>query len=254
MLTHPPLLLHQSQTMSSMMSHSCRCHGVSGSCAVRTCWRALPALPKVGDLLKLKYQTSVAITPPPLFLLVDKNKLGDKKTIEKKLRRSLNGLASNNTDNELGRPWQRRPRRRRTQLEKKKNRPVGSTRYSSIKMAKLKRFLTTTGANLTTLASLYNKRREKRKSRDSISDNELVFVSKSPNFCRQNFRLGIPGTRGRRCVRGQKGSSGCGHLCCGRGYSVLVERRIEACECKFVWCCEVVCKQCEVVEEIPVCN
>lgn len=270
--------INQSQTISSMMSHSCRCHGVSGSCAVRTCWRALPSFAKVGDLLKLKYETSVEITPPPLLLLADKNRK-DNKIIEKKLRRSLSMFTENRTEvNKKTRQWQqkRRQLRRKKKNQMKKNKNTGTNtgnniiinknklkknikknnkkHLSSIDMASLKRLLTSSGANLTTLSSLYNKRREKRKSRDPISDNELVFVSKSPNFCKFNPRLGIPGTRGRRCDNKNDGPSGCGYLCCGRGFTVLVERRVEACQCKFVWCCEVVCRQCQVVEEIPVCN
>ena len=260
-----------------MMSHSCRCHGVSGSCAVRTCWRALPTFPKVGDLLKLKYETSVEINPPPLLLLVDKNRLKKKNTInknkdkiDKKFRRSLNAFSPNRTVLNNRRKFKKiknrnnyfseinnyNKRYKKTNYNNKEayKNMKALKRYGNIDMTALKKILRESGANLTSLSTLYNKRREKRKSKDPISENELVFVSKSPNFCKQNPALGISGTRDRRCIEGDEGSSGCKYLCCGRSYRVLVERRIEACQCKFVWCCEVVCKQCEVIEEIAVCN
>lgn len=37
------------------MSRACKCHGVSGSCSVRVCWRRLPPLREVGSNLGLRY-------------------------------------------------------------------------------------------------------------------------------------------------------------------------------------------------------
>ena len=51
------------QVVSQLMATKCRCHGVSGSCAVRTCWKSLPAFRRVGDALKSKYEQSVEISP-----------------------------------------------------------------------------------------------------------------------------------------------------------------------------------------------
>ena len=35
------------------MLMKCRCHGVSGSCEFKTCWRSLPRFADVGDYLKV---------------------------------------------------------------------------------------------------------------------------------------------------------------------------------------------------------
>ena len=51
------------QVLSSLMKMKCRCHGVSGSCGVKTCWRAIPSFREVGDQLKAKYESSVEISP-----------------------------------------------------------------------------------------------------------------------------------------------------------------------------------------------
>ena len=34
---------------------ACKCHGVSGSCSLKTCWNQLPSFRESGDYIKLKY-------------------------------------------------------------------------------------------------------------------------------------------------------------------------------------------------------
>lgn len=56
------------QIVKSLLQTECKCHGVSGSCTVRTCWRTLPSFRQIGDALMKKYYRSrpvIAITPPP---------------------------------------------------------------------------------------------------------------------------------------------------------------------------------------------
>lgn len=40
----------------------CKCHGVSGSCNIKTCWRALPSLVEVGQRLLQKYTTAKEVS------------------------------------------------------------------------------------------------------------------------------------------------------------------------------------------------
>lgn len=39
----------------------CKCHGVSGSCSIRTCWSAMMEFRRVGDYLKNKYNGAVQV-------------------------------------------------------------------------------------------------------------------------------------------------------------------------------------------------
>lgn len=39
----------------------CKCHGVSGSCSMKTCWLKLPSFREVGDYLKDKYDASIEV-------------------------------------------------------------------------------------------------------------------------------------------------------------------------------------------------
>ncbi|RUS78297.1 hypothetical protein EGW08_013932 [Elysia chlorotica] len=49
------------ETVKHLMSRRCRCHGVSGSCAVKTCWRGLPPFQDIGRALKQSYERSVRL-------------------------------------------------------------------------------------------------------------------------------------------------------------------------------------------------
>lgn len=149
------------------MSVDCRCHGVSGSCAVKTCWKTMSSFEKIGHLLKDKYENSVQVS--------------DK--IKRKMRR-----------------------------------------------------------------------REKDQRKVPIRKDDLLYVNKSPNYCVEDKKLGIPGTQGRECNRTSEGADGCNLLCCGRGYNTHVVRHVERCECKFIWCCYVRCRRCESMTDVHTCK
>ncbi|XP_048864347.1 protein Wnt-16 [Brienomyrus brachyistius] len=155
------------QAVAKTMLTDCRCHGVSGSCAVKTCWRTLAPFERVGRFLKQRYEDSVH--------MLDR--------IKGKVRR-----------------------------------------------------------------------KEKEQRRMPVTKDELVFLNKSPNYCVEDRRLGVAGTRGRRCNRTSSGPDGCSLLCCGRGYNTHVVRSVERCECKFVWCCYVRCRRCESMSDMHTCK
>ena len=150
------------------MTLKCRCHGVSGSCAVKTCWNTMPSFRSIGKTLKEKYGSSVEL---------------ESKKSKKKLER-----------------------------------------------------------------------RNRRMRRKVDSSYDLVYVDKSPNFCKRNLKRGIAGTKGRECKRDSTGADSCDKLCCGRGYNTKVERYLERCHCKFIWCCEVKCRTCQTVVEKYYCK
>ncbi|XP_050293050.1 protein Wnt-1-like [Anthonomus grandis grandis] len=83
---------------------------------------------------------------------------------------------------------------------------------------------------------------------------DLVYLEDSPDYCDKNDTLNILGTRGRVCNLTSQGIDGCPLLCCGRGYQTRVKDVEEKCDCKFVWCCNVVCETCRFRKEEHVCN
>jgi len=46
------------RAIGRLMLMKCRCHGVSGSCEFKTCWRSLPSFSQIGTFLKEKYDKS----------------------------------------------------------------------------------------------------------------------------------------------------------------------------------------------------
>lgn len=46
---------HCVQIVKTLLRTDCKCHGVSGSCAMKTCWKSLPPFRVIGDVLMKKY-------------------------------------------------------------------------------------------------------------------------------------------------------------------------------------------------------
>ncbi|XP_033760370.1 protein Wnt-11b-2-like isoform X1 [Pecten maximus] len=47
--------------VSDSLTKACKCHGVSGSCSIKTCWKALPDFTSIGTILKRRYTTAVEV-------------------------------------------------------------------------------------------------------------------------------------------------------------------------------------------------
>lgn len=56
------------QAVSNNMQVRCKCHGMSGSCQLKTCWKSAPDFRVVGKVLKQQYRRAV---------LVDQSNLGN---------------------------------------------------------------------------------------------------------------------------------------------------------------------------------
>jgi len=167
--------------VKTLMKMQCRCHGVSGSCELKTCWRTMPAFNAIGDFLKRRYRRSVEVA--------------------------------------------RAARQRRLRRKRRRGRGRGRARGRGRRSKELQ-----------------PKRRE------------LVYIDQSPNYCLNDPKTGVLGTRGRECSKNSNGPDSCDLLCCGRGYNTQVLRRQERCHCKFVWCCKVHCKTCVTLIDTHTCK
>lgn len=82
---------------------------------------------------------------------------------------------------------------------------------------------------------------------------DLVYTTKSPDFCVRERETGSLGTKGRNCNVTSMGTGGCDLLCCSRGYEAKNVVEYVNCECTFHWCCEVRCKTCRQEKTVYTC-
>ena len=50
-----------SQVIRRELKIQCKCHGMSGSCEFKTCWKAVPEFREIGNILKEKYESAVNV-------------------------------------------------------------------------------------------------------------------------------------------------------------------------------------------------
>ncbi|KRT86498.1 hypothetical protein AMK59_2729, partial [Oryctes borbonicus] len=127
------------------LNTQCKCHGVSGSCSIKTCWRSMPPIVDIGRKLLEKFTIAREVTKG--YLNNEYREIGTKRHVPK--------------------------------------------------------------------------------------DDDLIFLTKSPDYCTKDERMGSMGTGGRRCNVTSNGTDSCRQLCCGRGYRTVVEEKIERCQCKY---------------------
>ncbi|XP_014788848.1 protein Wnt-9a isoform X1 [Octopus bimaculoides] len=81
-----------------------------------------------------------------------------------------------------------------------------------------------------------------------VKHNELLYIEKSPSFCRRTrYSSGISG---RVCMKGEN----CKVMCCGRGYNVESIDVQKHCLCNVISCCHVKCKICNTKHEVHTCK
>ncbi|KFB53739.1 AGAP009734-PA-like protein [Anopheles sinensis] len=205
------------------MRQECKCHGMSGSCTMKTCWMRLNSFRTIGDILKDRFDgasrvmVSNSLRSPNVHENTLTNRAGSSGNLKTNANAVGGGVGGASPNSVLSNSIHARGHQ-----QKRVN------RYNF----QLKP---------------YNPEHKPPGSKD------LVYLEPSPGFCERNPRLGIQGTHGRQCNATSIGVDGCDLMCCGRGHRTQEVTVVERCSCTFHWCCEVKCKSCRTKKIIHTC-
>ncbi|KAH6928418.1 hypothetical protein HPB50_015511 [Hyalomma asiaticum] len=198
----------------------CKCHGVSGSCSLKTCWKRLPQFNHIGDYLVERYRRAKRALPyyGRSRAALDPNR---RKPVHLKLHeKHLRPPTATST-------------------------PPGSRKKKTKKASSSKRRASSTSA------SVFSEGEPPDAYELPWADvvvrpkpRDLVYLEDSPNYCVRDVERGSAGTMGRVCNRTSTGPDSCRFLCCGRGFETHYRTRTQQCHCKFHWCCFVRCQTC----------
>ncbi|CAK5103919.1 unnamed protein product [Meloidogyne enterolobii] len=105
--------------------------------------------------------------------------------------------------------------------------------------------------------ALNEKQKQRRRQRNNNNNRaltDLVYLDQSPTYCQDDQIDGTIGTEGRICSIDPDAPNSCDLLCCNRGYQSHIEEVISKCNCKFQWCCQVICETCRNLTEVFTCK
>ncbi|GAB6018702.1 hypothetical protein CHUAL_000379 [Chamberlinius hualienensis] len=207
--------------VTSDMRRECKCHGMSGSCTVKTCWMRLPSFREVGHQLKDRFDGASRVL---VSSSGNSNRANPNYGNTGNSGSSVGGNGVSVTESNSG-------------ANADANRP-------SPNGGKNKR---RSGIASISMLKPFNPEHKPPTSKD------LVYFENSPDFCERDPKLGVLGTRGRQCNNTSLGVDGCDLMCCGRGFKTEVKEILERCKCTFHWCCKVKCKVCRSKKVVHTC-
>ncbi|XP_044266828.1 protein Wnt-10a isoform X2 [Tribolium madens] len=87
---HSQINLHNSKigrmTVISNMQIKCKCHGLSGSCELKTCWKQVPNLHYIGKTLKEKFESAIQVEQANYFTNRNFKIINYKKKLKQRLK------------------------------------------------------------------------------------------------------------------------------------------------------------------------
>ena len=183
----------------------CKCHGVSNSCNLKTCWKVLPRLEVIAARLSDKYMhaTEVRAMLPHESSVISNaaNRRGDTGNVFGDVQRQTDLVGDDDDDD-----GEQSPQTNLLDSESADLEPVTLMR--------------------------------------TVAPTDLVYVRNSPDYCTTDARVGSVGTRARECNTTVHSHASCDSMCCGRGYDTVTYEDVRNCHCKYVHCCYVKCDTC----------
>ncbi|KAG5326772.1 WN10B protein, partial [Pseudoatta argentina] len=87
--------LHNNQAgrlaLANNMQIRCKCHGMSGSCELKTCWKIVPEFRVVGKVLKNRFRNAVLVTQSNLGSVIPSNRIRGSRRRQKQKQKKRRG-------------------------------------------------------------------------------------------------------------------------------------------------------------------
>ncbi|XP_063072873.1 protein Wnt-9b [Engraulis encrasicolus] len=232
------------RAVKSGLKTTCKCHGVSGSCAVRTCWKQLSPFHDTGRLLKYRYDTAVRVLSLTNAATAEVELAGGPPSRKYSSSSSSSSLYSSSSYSSSS-----------SYISSLGSSNIAGASFSASQSSP-------SNSNSNTASSSSSSSTSSSSSSSSLSSSssssavvtprarptDLVYLEESPSFCRPSRYS--PGTAGRPCAK----DTSCSSLCCGRGYNTALRLTTLSCHCQVRWCCHVECQTCLREEEVYTCK
>ncbi|CAL8068039.1 unnamed protein product [Calicophoron daubneyi] len=248
------------QLVTRNMERYCRCHGTSGSCTLKTCYRRTPRMRKLGSMLKQTYDENAVYLTPDMYDTLDSS--ADQR-ISRSQATELRRLLSNRPTKSgygLGNEFRYEisPPLLSQHPSKDAYRRVQNVFSPHERTFHIHRDPTSFGMPSPLRYGAWSRinllLNDTRSHISSLGTKLVYYESTSGKlFCEPEPNLNILGTRDRICNSTTTGPGSCQHLCCGRGFLTHHHYVLESCQCKFIWCCRVECRQCLVLKKVETC-
>ncbi|XP_075930231.1 protein Wnt-5b-like [Petromyzon marinus] len=230
----------------SLADVACKCHGVSGSCSLKTCWLQLADFRRVGDRLKVSSaaprgwgggRAGGDTAPGPSAPRGCSREREAKRGHVASLQSMRQGIRRANlvTPRDFMRTEKYDGGAAMRLVSRKGSGAAGGAGGGS-------------GGRSSPQLEPVNGRFT------PPTQDDLVYLDASPDYCTYDETRGIAGTVARQCNRTSEGTDGCELMCCGRGYDHYKATVVERCHCKFHWCCYVKCRMCTEIVDRFVCK
>lgn len=205
------------QLVQTMLRKECKCHGMSGSCTLRTCWKKLPTFRRIAENLTEKYRRA-----KPVVAVVTSTSI------------NTTAVQANTSTTEQATSGGTRPRRSLVLLKSKDFSPMSISSVVKVRRSMPAVRTTPRRSDLVYLDASPN----------------YCELDQGTGSQGTKSRRCLHSTQ----VNSSTHENSCDVLCCGRGYNTHQKLHTWKCNCRFRWCCEVECHQCKELLEIYTCK
>ncbi|KOB74985.1 Protein Wnt, partial [Operophtera brumata] len=223
------------QAIKNNMKIECKCHGLSGSCTLRTCWWRMPTFREVGDRLRDRFEGAAKVIAsndgdsfmpetPSIKRPGKKDIIYSEESPDFCFPNSFGSLGTQSRQCNVSSAGtdscdQMCCRRGYTKMT------VSETENCNCQFKWCCEVICETCYVKRNIQTINNS--------TNTGEKHTIYYEESPDFCFPNF-FGSIGTQIRQF---NAVTNSCDQMCCRRGYIETTIRETENCNCQFKWCC-----------------